>query len=540
MLNIRRKFGFFLFLLHLITSVSFAQKAQILSLDTNLLKVEKINVLNSKLRETNLSLTPNGRFLYFMSNRGGQKWSQKYGTFKNQLRYDGDIWYSEKEGKEWKNPVCLSRKINSPNGEDEPNIGQDGQSFFFQSWNSSWKQTGGPYYSAEMIGDDWENIRGLGGGINSFFVRNFNQYEGFATDGMSVSPDQKWLMIALAPHYEDKMDLYIAKRDASGNWLEPEKCSLSSQGDERSVFIAADGVTVFFASDGYGGFGGLDIFKSVLQPDGTFSSPVNIGAPFNTPEDDYNFIINAAGDEAFFVRDGDIYRVLFEKKSPLTPEPVILIEGIITEGCEKKPVSALIAFSETGTDLPLCNLRSNALTGRFSLAHNGKKGGRYLLKFMHAGKEIKKFFELVAADGFKHYEINFHLDCDDLQLSMKNAEQLTPVTPKLETVPTVYFDFNSDEIPEKYRAELDIFASKMEKSNQRITLIGHTDNVGNFSYNQELALRRAVQVKNYLVIKGIDAARITTESKSFAAPEKSNETEEGRAFNRRVQIVLSF
>lgn len=78
------------------------------------------------------------------------------------------------------------------------------------------------------------------------------------------------------------------------NWLSVQKK------EERSIFIAADGKTVYFGSSGYGGFGGLDIFKTTLYDDDSFGEITNIGAPFNTKEHDFGFIIGALGNEVFF------------------------------------------------------------------------------------------------------------------------------------------------------------------------------------------------------------------------------------------------
>ena len=104
-----------------------------------------LTILNSPYRETNLSITPNGRYLYFMSGRGGQSWSRKYGSmFAGKREYDGDIWYSERMAHGWKAPQVLNAPINSSQGEDEPNISPDGQTVRFQSWHDQWAKDGGP------------------------------------------------------------------------------------------------------------------------------------------------------------------------------------------------------------------------------------------------------------------------------------------------------------------------------------------------------------------------------------------------------------
>jgi hypothetical protein len=259
-----------------------------------------MDVLNSRYRETNLSITPDGKYLYFMSLRGGQSWSHKYMTFHGDSVYDGDIWYSAKLNGRWQPPTCMPFGINSYEGEDEPNVSPDGRTVYFQSWNTFWQDTGGPYYMTRREGSRWGPKVGMGGGITDFFHYHT------ATDGMSMSPDEKTFIVAAGLEYDGNMDLYASQKGRLG-WSVCQRLPISTPGDERSVFIAADGRTLYFASDGYMGMGGLDIYKVVIDEEGQFGPVINIGKPFNTAADDYGFILTADGNEAYFVRNGDIY-----------------------------------------------------------------------------------------------------------------------------------------------------------------------------------------------------------------------------------------
>ncbi|MBN2663104.1 MAG: PD40 domain-containing protein, partial [Bacteroidales bacterium] len=78
----------------------FSQKYPIIT-NPNSVGVAPISQLNSQMRETNISITPDGRYMYFMSDRGGQAWSSYSGTFRGKLRYDGDIWFSEYKNGRW-------------------------------------------------------------------------------------------------------------------------------------------------------------------------------------------------------------------------------------------------------------------------------------------------------------------------------------------------------------------------------------------------------------------------------------------------------
>jgi len=102
------------------------------------------------------------------------------------------------------------------------------------------------------------------------------------------------------------------------------------------------------------------------------------------------------------------------------------------------------------------------------------------------------------------------------------------------------FDFDSDVIKEENFANLDAIADFLkEYDNIKVTVEGHTDNVGSEEYNKGLSERRAEAVGDYLINKGIDGSRITTEGFGFAKPVASNDTEEGQAQNRRTEMIFN-
>ena len=99
------------------------------------------------------------------------------------------------------------------------------------------------------------------------------------------------------------------------------------------------------------------------------------------------------------------------------------------------------------------------------------------------------------------------------------------------------FEFNSDKISEDSYAALSIVADFLKETpNVSVKVEGHTDNVGSKEYNQKLSERRAKSVAKYLVSKGVESYRITTQGFGFSKPIASNNTEEGRSMNRRTEI----
>lgn len=288
------------------------------------INIVELPQLNSKSRECNISLLPEGKTLFFMTHRPRPDGSSIGGS--------GDIYQSNFVNNTWQTPVPLS-SINTNSGEDEPTFSKDGTEMFYQSWAGNWQTAGGPYYRAKLVNGVWKKQGSMGSNINLFFSLQSKTSFGYGTDGMAVSADGNLFIVACGPDYNGPMDLYYSVRTSNG-WSYPEIMGVSTDGDERSVFIAADNRTIYFSSDGMGGFGGLDIFKVRIDENGKLGEPVNIGAPFNTAEDDMGFVASADGRSAFFIRNLDIY---FADISELT-EKIKPIDPIHKEKVEDNPI----------------------------------------------------------------------------------------------------------------------------------------------------------------------------------------------------------
>ncbi|MEM7368510.1 MAG: VWA domain-containing protein [Bacteroidota bacterium] len=374
-------FATFVLLLLLPTFLSAQRKATILD-HKDRIQISRLNVLNSAFREVNLSITPDGKSLYFMSLRGGQSWSQDtYMTFDGDSVADGDIWFSRKVNGKWQKPKVMPLGINTPQGEDEPNVSADGKTVFYQSWNSLWRFNGGPYYTASLKGQSWSRPKGLGGGINEFF-----QYIS-ATDGMTVSPDLKRFIVAAGREYDGNMDIYMSKQSTYG-WTYCKRLPISTPGDERGVFLAADGKTLYFASDGYDGFGGLDIFKTTLNSDGTFGEVINVGEPFNTKADDYGLILTADGMEAYFIRNGDIFfadlKDADERIRPTMPTIMHALTGTIRDSANWTGLEGEIVLLDARSKIMVKKIKTN-------------RSGRYTIKLPNVNKV---YDQIVVVNGY--------------------------------------------------------------------------------------------------------------------------------------------
>ena len=359
------------------------------------IKVNKLDSLNSKYPELNLSITPDGKYLYFMSSRPNKYSTKDYNGRSD--TYDGDIYYSIFSNGSWGKAICLDRTVNSPQGEDEPNVSPDGQTVYFQSWKTGWENSGGPYYTAKLKGDSWLSPKGLNSGITKFFLDRRSDSLGLATDGATFSPDGKRFIFSYSRGYYENMDLYLTTKDAEGNWSKPEKLSISTPFNERNPFIAADGKTLYFSSDGYTGFGKMDVYKTVINDDGTCGEVLNVGEPFNTKEDDQSFVLTANGNELFFVRNNDIYYSdLKNIISEIKPNPTVIISGKVFDKETKKFIEAEIKIIDASIGEETGNSRSNSKNGEYSLV--GKLNKKYEIHVNSAGYEGENKELIVPAE----------------------------------------------------------------------------------------------------------------------------------------------
>ncbi len=174
-------------------------------------------------------------------------------------------------------------------------------------------------YSATKSGNDWNNVKEL--------PWNTQEYEEVHP---TLTADGNRLYFASnRPGGQGGMDLYYSDFQG-GEWQEPINLGdkINTAGNEIFPFIHEDG-TLYYASDGWGGFGGLDIFSAEQTEEKVWLNPINIGTPFNSPKDDFGFILNMTGTEGYLssAREGgsgkdDIYSFNMKDKNQLNNQKI--------------------------------------------------------------------------------------------------------------------------------------------------------------------------------------------------------------------------
>lgn len=516
----------------LVASPVFGQSPKIL--DENMeVEIKELPQLNSSARETNISITPNGKTMFYMSDRGQMPWSQNYGTWHGKPRYDGDIWCSEKRGDEWGKPYALGQPVNTENGEDEPNVSPNGTKVYFQSWLDTWENDGGPYYTANLFGTSWSQPKGLGGGITEYFKKEFQKYRTYATDGMSISPDGRRFIVAAGVDYDGRLDFYMSTRPSvTAPWGKMKKLNLSTGGDERSAFWGSDGKTLFFSSSGYGGFGGLDIFKTTINDNGSHGEIVNLGSKFNTARDDYGFIMTASGKEAYFVRDGDIYQaILKDPPEELLPSPTAMVFGEVkTDKGEMQKVKITL-FNKT-TNEEMMYTHTFATDGKYTIYLPDASQDYFLQMSQHGEVVEEKDVILDHEELYNEIQIDFIIPTEEF------VEE-HPIVDK-RVFDNIYFRSGSDRIEMKGMVKLNNVIKYLKEHPDVFWLItAFPDEHGNSTYNENLARRRAHVIADHLISRGVPEDRISLEHFKKAQQETvHSDTKLTRFIFNQVEISI--
>ncbi|HOF08168.1 MAG TPA: OmpA family protein, partial [Bacteroidales bacterium] len=202
---------------------------------------------------------------------------------------------------------------------------------------------------------------------------------------------------------------------------------------------------------------------------------------------------------------------------------MILWKGKITDE-NGNPLEAQIILTDNETGEQLAVFTSNSETGNFLVSLPSGK---------NYGIAIKK-------DGFLFHSENFNISENAPYEELMKDIKLKKVAAGAEIVlNNIFFDFNKATLRPESKTELkNVIEFLQQNPSVTIEISGHTDNVGSYEYNQSLSERRAKAVVDYLVEQGIPLSRLVYKGYSFSKPIASNDTEEGRQLNRRVEFKI--
>lgn len=461
-------------------------------------------------------------------------------------QYYEDIYQSTLVNGKWTPPINLGSTVNSDDHDATAGLSPDGQKLYVYRPTKN-----GDLYECELKGNAWSSPERMNKNINS---------DGHESS-VSLSFDGKKLYyISDKEGGKGHRDIWVSAMDAKGKWGPSTNIGdpINTIYGEEGVFIHPDGKTMYFSSQGHNSMGGYDIFKSEFK-DGKWSEPENLGWPINGPDDDVFFVISANGRHGYYAsnkKDGygekDIYKITFlgpEKPLALSNEDnllagvaqpvksveaakpvelktaqVTLLKGTVTDKITKLPLGAQIEIVDNSIGQPIATFTANSATGKYLVS-------------LPSGKN---YGIAVKMDGYLFHSENFDIPATSSYQEITKDVELEKIAVGAAIVlRNVFFDYNKSTLKPESSTELDRLVKILQENPSiRIELSGHTDNTGTDDYNQRLSENRAKSCVDYLIGKGIAASRLEYKGYGESKPIDTNNTEEGRANNRRTEFKI--
>jgi outer membrane protein OmpA-like peptidoglycan-associated protein len=421
--------------------------------------------INSTLNEGAPTLSPDGQTLVFTA-------CEMYGDYGEGRRGEGscDLFYSYKVGDQWTKPKNIGKQINTSNWETQPSLSSDGSTLYF--------------------------------------VRGINTREGI-----------------------QEQDIYSTHLADDGAWTAPTRLSnlINTPEIEESVMIHPDGKTLYFSSNGHAGMGGLDIFKAVLQDDGSWSKPENLGYPINTNDNENSLLVSSDGKLAYIASDrdtknGKLDMYSFELPEKVKPNKITYAKGIVFDKQTNEKLEARFELVDVETNKIIVQSFSNKGNGEFLITL--PTGKIYAMNVSKSGYLFySENFELKESNNGKPFLINVPLS--------KIAAGETVV------LKNIFFDTDKFDLKAESKTELDKLVQFLKINPLvNIEIGGHTDNQGTQAKNILLSENRAKSVFDFLVDAGIVSTRLKTKGYADKSPLSSNDSEAGKSKNRRTEVKI--
>ena len=470
--------------------------------------------VNSKYSDFGPVISADNKMLFFTSRRPGSIGGEVSETGEE---YE-DIYFSKRESKgEWDKAENIGEPINTLSHDAVVGLSPDGKTLLI--YNGVSKKTGNILITKQNEDGTWMETSGIKGDVNT------KHHE---TDA-SLSFDEKTLFfVSDKPGGFGKHDIYIAHWDEEKNeWGKSENVgpTLNSEFEEKGVFFHPDNKTLYFSSQGHKTMGGLDIFKAEYNAEeNTWSEPVNIGSPINTPDDDVYFVLS--GDERFayyssYRADGlgekDIYKITFlgKEKEPLVAgvsgrenleneltsrglfdnKPLVLIKGKVINGSTNEPLIATVSIVNRKTNEKIADVLTDE-KGSYMKVING--GNEYALSTSLPGFTVaSEVIKTTKSDSGTEIVIDLKLfpAVEGAEFALRN----------------IYYTFNKSDLRNKSIKDLDMLVTVMnENPTLKIELGGHTDSRGPEWSNRKLSRERAEAAEKYLIRKNINPNRVSS------------------------------
>lgn len=478
--------------------------------------------INTEYPEYAMTMTADASEIFFTSRRPSTTGGGKDEFFNE---YFEDVYTAERKGKnEWSKATNIGSPINTKGNDAAVALSPDGSRMIIYLDDKG----DGNLYESLRKGNTWSKPKKFNKEISGPYHEPSACY----------STDMRLLYFVSNRPEKNKgpakdKDIYVASwNEKKEKWDNVERLpdNVNTPYDEDGIFLHPDGKTLYFSSQGHNSMGGYDVFKTVKNNDGTWSDPINIGFPINTPDDDVFFVVAANGRHAYMTslrEEGfggkDLYKVtilgakkepvlqtqnrliassgtpvsakVIEPKVELTGSRLAILKGVVRDHKNQKPIKAEIELVDNVTGEVLAEFRSDEVSGRFLVS-------------LPAGKN---YGIAVKADGYLFHSENFDIQEEsdykeiEKQIDLKKAE-----VGQVIVLRNIFFDLGKYSLRAESKNELDRLINLLnENPKLKIEISGHTDSRGSASLNKTLSENRAKSVVDYLVENGIQKNRLT-------------------------------
>lgn len=439
-------------------------------------------------------------------------------------QHDENMHISYKKNGQWEEPENVS-SLNTSYNEGTCSISADGKVLIFTACEGN---SGRPVFGRCDLfisikqGGVWTNPMNMGSAVNTPFWES----------QPSLSADGKTLYFV-----SDRrggiggIDIWRSRLDEQGAWSTAENLGteINTSSNEYSPFIHVNGRTLYFSSDGKESFGGADLYMSNLQSNGTWEKSKNLGYPINDHRNQMGLFVSSDGNKGYYSHESQqdnklISSKIYEFDMPdhLKPLATNYVKGTVYDAKTKKKIKAKIELYNLEGQNVESSVSSDPIDGDYLIVLN--KGSEYAL---YVSKENYLFQSL---------SFNYSKNSKDVEIDV----YLEPIDKAARiTLQNIFFETGKWELHEKSKLELDrLFKFLKENNSLKIEIGGHTDDIGKDEDNLSLSEKRAEAVVNYLLEKGIDAARLVAKGYGETEPVVPNNSEEHRAKNRRIEFKV--
>jgi len=377
------------------------------------------------------------------------------------------------------------------------------------------------FYSEKNDGK-WGEIQSFGKEICPMY--SWESQPSLSADGMSI------IFASDREGGYGGVDLYIISKDGNGLWSKPTNLGpeINSVNNEKSPFLHTDAKTLFFASDNFPSLGGYDIFYSRKDSLSNWSKPVNIGFPINSKFNEISLFVSTDGNQAIFASNNlegiggwDLYS--FDLHESAKPERVFFIKGNL--------------FDDLGNNINDVEIEiKNVKTKEVKVIK--VKNGEYA-----ASLTLSEDDDILITVKKEGYSFNSqYVSSDNIEFtspSNLDFELRDIVEGESFLLNNIYFELDSYELNKISNEIITEFAEYLKiNSSLIISINGYTDDIGESDYNKKLSEQRALSVYNRLIDYGIIEKRLEYQGFGEEYPKNDNSSLEERELNRRTEFYI--